>query len=510
MKDDNGIPIELKGYPDHPLGEGGEGKVYETDRVGFVAKIYDELQDAAKISKLKVMIANPPQNPATHEDHVAIAWPTSLLFESYQYTTAISKCVGFLMPQIGKNAKIDQIYNPSSRIVILPKCNWLFLHTTALNFVEIVESLHSKDYIIGDIKPQNILVDNSALVSIIDNDSFQVVDQDIIYQSLTITPEFTPPELMDMIAINEFLDMMDVIASDIIQTVYHDCYRIALIIYHLLFTKHPFHEGTWQGDEEEPSEIELMKDGIWLYNSQGLLKPNKLTIPLEIIHPRLQALFKRCFNDGHKDPTKRPSAAEWSAALRLAINDLTSCGKVDTHKYSRTYGKCYWCERKNILNVDMFEGELLMPPPPPLLTIKTSSKPLPNITSTSLKPSPPKPKSLSTITSTPLKPSLPKPKSSPNITSLSKSSPPLPKTSSSSTTPLPSSLSAKPTSVFRKTFNFFISILMIVKKIVGVALFLVGGVIAVICYFANNPFIILGIFLGWLGTVIFEAGDRKK
>ena len=158
----------------------------------------------------------------------------------------------------------------------------------------------------------------------------------------------------------------------------------------------------------------------------------------------------------------------------------------------------------------MFEGELLMPPPPPLLTIKTSSKPLPNITSTSLKPSPPKPKSLSTITSTPLKPSLPKPKSSPNITSLSKSSPPLPKTSSSSTTPLPSSLSAKPTSVFRKTFNFFISILMIVKKIVGVALFLVGGVIAVICYFANNPFIILGIFLGWLGTVIFEAGDRKK
>ena len=270
MKDDNGIPIELKGYPDHPLGEGGEGKVYETDRVGFVAKIYDELQDAAKISKLKVMIANPPQNPATHEDHVAIAWPTSLLFESYEYTTAISKCVGFLMPQIGKNAKIDQIYIPSSRIVILPKCNWLFLHTTALNFVEIVESLHSKDYIIGDIKPQNILVDNSALVSIIDNDSFQVVDQDIIYQSLTITPEFTPPELIDMMAINEFLDMMDVIASDIIQTVYHDCYRIALIIYHLLFTKHPFHEGTWQGDEEEPSEIELMKDGIWLYNSQGL------------------------------------------------------------------------------------------------------------------------------------------------------------------------------------------------------------------------------------------------
>ena len=189
-----------------------------------------------------------------------------------------------------------------------------------------------------------VLVDASALVSIVDTDSFQVRDGAKVYRCPVASEGFTPPELLG------------VDTSTVTQTVYHDRYRIALIIYHLLFTRHPFDEGTWiSGDS--PSQVELMQKGVWLYNPQGLLQSHKVTIPLQVIHPKLQELFKKCFNDGHKDAIKRPSAEEWSEALRLAIDDLTSCGKVDNHKYSNNYGKCYWCERKAALNMDIFHGE---------------------------------------------------------------------------------------------------------------------------------------------------------
>ncbi len=264
---------------------------------------------------------------------------------------------------------------------MLPKCNWEFLHTAARNFTETVKSIHKSGYVIGDIKPQNILVDNQALVSIVDTDSFQVKSGNTVYRCHVVTEGFTPPELLGV----------DV--SNVAQTVYHDRYRVALIIYHLLFAKHPFDQGIWQGSGDEPPQVDKMKRGIWINNSQGLLQAHVSTIPLKVIHPKLQELFIRCFNDGHKDATKRPSAEDWSAALQIAINDLTSCGKVDTHKHSRSYGKCYWCERKNILGgVDIFEDTskpISLPPPPQPQPLKPVPQPASG--STILTPSPPSP-----------------------------------------------------------------------------------------------------------------------
>lgn len=35
---------------------------------------------------------------------------------------------------------------------------------------------------------------------------------------------------------------------------------------------------------------------------------------------------------------------------------MTICGRVDSYHYSRSYGKCYWCERTGKLGVDIFPG----------------------------------------------------------------------------------------------------------------------------------------------------------
>jgi hypothetical protein len=43
-------------------------------------------------------------------------------------------------------------------------------------------------------------------------------------------------------------------------------------------------------------------------------------------------------------------------ALKVGNDRLTICGRVDSHYYSRTYGKCYWCDRSANLGVDIFPG----------------------------------------------------------------------------------------------------------------------------------------------------------
>ena len=86
------------------------------------------------------------------------------------------------------------------------------------------------------------------------------------------------------------------------------------------------------------------------------MQPVERTIPLEIIHPEVQRCFLRCFNDGYKNSNLRPTAGDWVKALRLAVNELTICGKVDSHYYSQTYGKCYWCDRSTKLGIDIFPG----------------------------------------------------------------------------------------------------------------------------------------------------------
>ncbi|MFM5942187.1 MAG: hypothetical protein ACKO9G_02185, partial [Dolichospermum sp.] len=77
---------------------------------------------------------------------------------------------------------------------------------------------------------------------------------------------------------------------------------------------------------------------------------------LEIVYPDIQQCFLRCFNDGYNYPNLRPTAREWLEALRTGNDNLTICGRVDSHYYSRTYRKCYWCDRSTNLGIDIFPG----------------------------------------------------------------------------------------------------------------------------------------------------------
>ncbi|HCF28819.1 MAG TPA: hypothetical protein DEV81_16805, partial [Cyanobacteria bacterium UBA11049] len=130
---------------------------------------------------------------------------------------------------------------------------------------------------------------------------------------------------------------------------------LAVLIHYLLFGYHPF-SGQWVGSGDSPDQTELIRKGFWYGGQNSSIRPSQNTIPLDVVHPEIKRCFLQCFNDGHTSPHLRPTAEDWHNALQVAINDLTICGKVDSHHYSRSYGKCYWCERKAKLGVDIFPG----------------------------------------------------------------------------------------------------------------------------------------------------------
>ncbi|MHC5933067.1 tetratricopeptide repeat protein [Nostoc sp.] len=317
----------------------GEAKVWQTNRNGYLAKIYHD-QTPERVQKLAVMIAHRPQEPNSHLNHISFAWPKSVLKD------AQGNCVGFLMPEIKEAKELINIYNPQKRKALKLEVDWRFLHTTALNIASIIEAIHISGYVLGDIKQQNILVNDRALPSIIDTDSFQVRNpvNGKIYRCPVGSPDYTPPELID----KDF--------SSIDQTEVHDRFRLAVIIYQLLFGGQSPFAGKWIGAGKDPDTNDRIRQGLWLYAPYSFIQPVEWIIPLEIVHPEVRRCFLRCFNDGYQNSNLRPTAEDWVKALRLAVNELTICAKVDSHYYSQTYGKCYWCDRAIKLHIDIFPG----------------------------------------------------------------------------------------------------------------------------------------------------------
>ena len=337
------------------IANSGEAKVWRTNQNGYLAKIYHS-PTPERVQKLAVMIANPPTEPNSHLHHVSFAWPKSVL------KNAQGDCVGFLMPEIKDGKELINVYNPSKSKSLKLEIDWRFLHTTALNIVSIIEALHAAGYVLGDIKQQNILVNNRALPSIIDTDSFQVKNpkNGKVYRCLVGSPGYTPPELMG----KDF--------ASIEQTEVHDRFRLGVIIYQLLFGGNNHFQGKWTGAGEDPEPDEIIRRGLWLYSPNSLIEPVSRTIPMIIVHPAIRECFLKCFNDGHKNPNLRPTAREWLEALRTGNDNLTICGRVDSHYYSRTFGNCYWCDRSTNLGVDIFPGVVKAKPS---VVVESTSQP---------------------------------------------------------------------------------------------------------------------------------------
>ena len=74
------------------LHRGGEGTIYSVcEDKALVVKIYRQMTTSHS-EKLRVMVANPPTDPARAPEHVSFAWPKTIAFLTSMVLASASRC----------------------------------------------------------------------------------------------------------------------------------------------------------------------------------------------------------------------------------------------------------------------------------------------------------------------------------------------------------------------------------------------------------------------------------
>jgi formylglycine-generating enzyme required for sulfatase activity len=308
------------------IGRGGESAIYRVEgQPGRLGKIYTTPHIGVYERKLTWMLAHPPKDPTAHLGHTSFAWPLDVLRDERRVF------VGYLMPFVRNAVTVLKVLNPRLRTLTLPDFDRRYLHRTAQNLAAAVEALHARDYVIGDLHESNVMVTSSALVTLIDTDSFQVEADGQLYPCIVGKPEYTPPELQG----KSFRQVK--------RTPEHDCFSLGVLIFQLLMEgNHPF-RGRWLGTSDPPSLEEKICWGLFPYvpDRSGLVAPPPTGLGLDTLHPEVANLMRRCFVDGHTQPGSRPTPAEWKQGLATAERNLVVCSQG--HYYSNYLDACPRC-----------------------------------------------------------------------------------------------------------------------------------------------------------------------
>ncbi len=314
------------------LGAGGEARILELhENETLLAKVYRR-PTVQRARKLEAMLANPPDDPTAAQGHISVAWPIDLL----ETASTPPQIVGFLMARASGTRPLIDFFNPMTRREHCPLFDYSYLMRTARNLAISVRAVHARGYVIGDVNESNILATETALVTLVDTDSFQVRDSesDIIYPCPVGRPEYMPPELQGKNL------------SDTVLRTEHDLFGLAILIFQILMEgTHPF-AGIYTGDDDPPAYEERIASGHYTYRTdQYIYRPMPAAPPFELLTPRLRATFARCFEDGHEFPSARLDAQAWVEALREAESELVDCVVNRQHRHGVHLEACPWCER---------------------------------------------------------------------------------------------------------------------------------------------------------------------
>lgn len=318
------------------LARGGEGAVYNLETTNdYVAKLYLSPITQEKAQKLKHMTSCQLAELAKFA-----AWPRTTLRQHPNDSIPL----GFIMQRLPKDGQaIHQIYNIKSRMRQFPNANWSFLVATAMNCATAFETLHAQGHVVGDINAQNVVVSQRATVFLIDCDSYQIKVNGNIHRCEVGVPEYTAPELHNQ----DF--------SQVNRTSNHDNFGLAVLIFQLLFMRHPF-SGKFIGRGDPPELPQLIQSFRFPFGRnarQYQLEPPPNWPTLEYVTPGMQEMFERAFAQASVG-NGRPTATDWRLALENLKQELHHCEAEDSHHYYRKARTCPWCESASKAGVEFF------------------------------------------------------------------------------------------------------------------------------------------------------------
>lgn len=291
-----------------PLGSGGEGNIYQIETIKyrhFVAKIYHLRSNTEeKQAKLEYILANKP----LLENDYTVIWAEDLLFDSN------GNFAGFLMKMAQGSFDLTSLAGlylsnkmggeweqKFGRNSIQGFKNRIKL---CYNIAAAIQQIHaSKKYVLVDLKPENIKINLSGQVNIIDIDSMQIQNEnnELLFPAEKLTGEYSPAE-------SQNLDFK----TEIIPETW-DRFSLGVVFYKILFGLHPF-AGTGKAEynnlvsHTQKIQAGLFPNGVNRSNFEVIPKPHE---NFKVLSEDAQLLFLKCFDKGFLNPELRPSPKEW-------------------------------------------------------------------------------------------------------------------------------------------------------------------------------------------------------
>jgi DNA-binding helix-hairpin-helix protein with protein kinase domain len=316
------------------LGGGGEGNVFAVrGRPKDVAKIYIQAMTHERESKLRAMVS--VASPALVD---VTAWPTELVM-------AGRKVVGFVMPRADNAEESHVLYGPKSRRQKYPTAGFDFLVGASINVAKAFAVVHQAGIVIGDVNDRLAMIGRDARVRLIDCDSFQLVTLKGKFFCDVGVENFTPPELQGQ----SFRGLE--------RSQQHDCFGLAVLIFHLLFLgRHPF-AGRPQDVQmiEIPEAVRQHRFAYSLQRHRTRMDQPVNTLPLDAPGGDVASMFERAFSpDASSGRVPRPSAGEWVQALNGLYLSLVKCRENGAHAFNRSLSRCPWCEIETRTRIELF------------------------------------------------------------------------------------------------------------------------------------------------------------
>lgn len=255
---------------------GGEGVCYRTYN-GLFCKLYFKKHITyVNFKKLQKMVDMGCTMPF-------ICWPLDILYYRNQF-------VGYVMNELNDTRSVDDLRDDNfSGFSILDR------FVIVRNFLRIVEYLHGRDILVGDMKLDNILVKPNADVYLIDAGSFQVGD----YACNVCHKEYT-----ERIYTGDDL-------KHILRSVREEYFPINKIIFEILMMKGPFYS-------KDNTEIDGDGSRVFTY-PMAFPTAGAAALPYHLkvwfaLSPAMRQYFYRYFAEG-----KVTYVSEWLRELDLYI-----------------------------------------------------------------------------------------------------------------------------------------------------------------------------------------------
>lgn len=331
------------------VGAGGEGRVYRIAGENLVGKIYKKVEPEVE-GKIRYMVQHPIEDLRDSQGKVilALAWPRDILCDDH------GAFIGYTMPFIQNGVEICTVARgcdmPKAK-AMFPDYNWMFNLQVALNLAKAVAYLHARNCIVGDLNCKNIMVSPGGLITMLDNDSFDLLDAEsgLHFRCCAGTQDYLAPELQGR----------NLRSPGAIFSVHSDNFALAVHIFQLLMNNfHPFTGKNLVVIKDSTSDnprLDHLVNGKcpFIHNYPDLTVPIGAPYLNEMVSPQLVRDFYRTFDYDASSiqarASQRTTAAQWVTDLQQFMNQFYTpgqayrCRNSARHFYLRHFGKCGLC-----------------------------------------------------------------------------------------------------------------------------------------------------------------------